>query len=144
MTIIFLLRITNNKYSFNIVRFIEKSPPNEKDKIFTYITNIPIDDNNIKEVIVLGRRRWKIENQEFNHQKNIYFDITHMCSLNYNAMKAHYFFIQFAHTIRQLLDLVLHGKIKEISFTILNELISNTINLVESKNFQLRFDTLII
>ena len=73
-----------------------------------------------------------------------------MCSLNYNAMKAHYFFFQFAHTIRQLLDLgskiahVLQGKIKEISFTILNELISNKINLVESKNFQLRFDTLII
>ena len=73
-----------------------------------------------------------------------------MCSLNYVAMKAHYFFIQFAHTIRQLLDLgskvvvFLQGKIKEISFTILNELISNTINLVESKNFQLRFDTLII
>ena len=138
------------KYNFNIVRFIEKSPPNENDKIFTYITNILIDDNNIKEIVALGRRRWKIENQGFNNQKNIYFDITHMCSLNYVAMKAHYFFIQFAHTIRQLLDLgskvvvFLQGKIKEISFTIINELISNTINLVESKNFQLRFDTLII
>ena len=73
-----------------------------------------------------------------------------MCSLNYNAMKAHYFFIQFAHTIRQLLDLgskaveSFQGKIKEISFSILTELISNTINLIESKNFQLRFDILII
>ena len=139
-----------NKYVFNIVRYIENSPPNEKDKIFTYITNIPIDDNNIKDIITLGRRRWKIENQGFNNQKNIYFDITHMCSLNYNAMQAHYFFFQFAHTIRQLLDLgskaalSLQGKIKEISFTIINELISNPINLVESKNFQLRFDILII
>lgn len=139
-----------NKCIFNIVRYIEKSPPNHKDKIFTYITNIPIDDNNIKEIVLLGRRRWKIENQGFNNQKNIYFDITHMCSLNYNAMKAHYFFIQFAHTIRQLLDLgskvvdFLQGKIKEISFTILIELISHTINLIESKNFQLRFDILII
>lgn len=139
-----------NKYTFNIVRYIDDSPPNEKDKIFTYITNIPINDDNIKEIIKLGRKRWKIENQGFNNQKNIYFDITHMCSLNYNAMKAHYFFIQFAHTIRQLLDLgskvieFLQGKIKEISFTILNELISNPINLVESKNFQLRFDILII
>ena len=139
-----------NKYVFNIVRYIEKSPPNEKDKIFTYITNIPINDNNIKEIIDLGRRRWKIENQGFNNQKNIYFDITHMCSLNYNAMKAHYLFIQFAHTIRQLLDLgskvigFLQGKIKEISFTVLSELISHPINLVESKNFQLRFDSLII
>lgn len=139
-----------NNYVFNIVRYIEKSPPDEKDKIFTYITNISIDDNNIKDIIALGRRRWKIENQGFNNQKNIYFDITHMCSLNYNAMKAHYFFIQFAHTIRQLLDLgskvaqSFQGKIKEISFSILTELISNTINLIESKNFQLRFDILII
>ena len=139
-----------NKCVFNIVRYIEKSPPNENDKIFTYITNIPINDNNIKEIIELGRRRWKIENQGFNNQKNIYFNITHMCSLNYNAMKAHYLFIQFAHTIRQLLDLgskvvgFFQGKIKEISFSIINELISNPINLIESKNFQLRFDTLII
>ncbi len=139
-----------NTYTFNIVRYIENAPPNEKDKIFTYITNIPVNDDNIKEIVELGRSRWKIENQGFNNQKNIYFDITHMCSLNYNAMKIHYFFIQFAHTIRQLLDLgskvveFLQGKIKEISFTILNELISNQFNLVERKNFQLRFDILII
>lgn len=138
-----------NKYTFNIVRFIEKTP-DKKDKIFTYITNLNINDNNIKKVIELGRRRWKIENQGFNIQKNNIFDITHMCSLNYNAMKAHYLFIQFAHTIRQLFDLgsnvvtAFQGKIKEISFAILNELISTTINLIENKNFQLRFDNLII
>ena len=73
-----------------------------------------------------------------------------MCSLNYNAMKAHYLFIQITHTIRQLLDLgsntviSFQSKTKEISFSILNELISTPINLIESKNFQLRFDKLII
>ena len=98
----------------------------------------------------MGRRRWKVENEGFNNQKNIYFDITHMCSLDYNAMQAHYLFCQFAHTIRQLLDLgnkiieSFQGKIKEISFNILNELISIQINLIERKNFQLRFDTLVI
>ena len=141
------------KYKFNIVKFIEHAPPNkknQKDKIFTYITNLYIDDDNIKKIIEMGRQRWKIENQGFNNQKNIYFDITHMCSLNYNAMKAHYLFIQFAHTIRQLFDLgsniidELQGKIKEISFTILTELISKPINLEENNNFQLRFNTLII
>lgn len=138
-----------NKYKFNIVRYIEKIE-NKKDKIFTYITNLVVDDNNIKDIIALGRRRWKIENQGFNIQKNNIFDITHMCSLNYNAMKAHYLFIQFAHTIRQLLDLGsklvewFQGKIKEISFSILNELISTQINLIENTSFQLRFDILII
>lgn len=138
-----------NKYTFNIVRFIEKQP-NNKDKIFTYITNLIVNDNNIKAIIELGRRRWKIENQGFNIQKNNIFDITHMCSHNYNAMKAHYLFIQFAHTIRQLLDLgsniviSFQGKIKEISFSILNELISTNVNLIHNTNFQLRFDKLII
>ncbi len=141
-----------NKYKINILRYVEKAPPNtnKKDKVFTYITNLFVNDNNIKTIIEMGRRRWKIENQGFNNQKNIYFNICHMCSLDYNAMKAHYLFFQFAHTIRQLLDLgskaieAMQGKIKEISFTILIELISTHINLVESKNFQLRFDTLII
>lgn len=65
-------------------------------------------------------------------------------------MKAHNLFIKFAHTIRQLFDLIsnvvssFQGKIKEISFSILNNLISTTINLIENKNFQLRFDNLIV
>lgn len=138
-----------NKYKFNIIRFIEKRK-NKDDRIFTFITNLKVSDNNIKTLIDMGRRRWKIENCGFNNQKHILFDITHMCSLNYNAMKAHYLFVQFAHTIRQLLDLgsslvvSFQGKLKEISFAILNELISTNVNLIINTNFQLRFDKLII
>lgn len=138
-----------NKYKFNIVRFIE-ALPNNRNKVFTYITNLNINNDNIEKIVELGRRRWKIENQGFNNQKNIYFNICHMCSLNYNAMKSHYLFIQFAHTIRQLLDLgfkgasTFQGKIKEISFCILTELISTKIIIADRINFQLRFDTLII
>lgn len=134
------------KYIFDIIRYIV---PDETNKTFTYITNIKIDDYNIKKIIELGRKRWKIENEGFNIQKNILFDITHMCSLNYNAMKAHYLFSQFAHTIRQLFDLGslfvegFKGKIKEISFAILNELISKNV-ILNSSTFQLRFDALII
>lgn len=133
-----------HKHTFNIVRLIEDN------KYFTYITNLNINDQNISDIISLGRNRWKIENNGFNLQKNNTFDITHMCSYNYNAMKAHYFFIQFAHTIRQLLELghipiqKLDYKIKEISLHLLFELISLNINLTENLSFQLRFDTLII
>lgn len=133
-----------NKYTFNIVRYIEDS------KVFTYITNLTVDDSNIKTIIDLGRRRWKIENQGFNVQKNILFNINHMCSLDYNAMKAHYLFVQFAHTIRQLFDfgsslcVTFQGKFKKISFAILSELISIPVNLIHTNNFQLRFDNLII
>lgn len=133
-----------HNHIFNIVRFVENN------KIFTYITNLDINDKNIMDIISLGRNRWKIENNGFNLQKNNTFDITHMCSYNYNAMKVHYFFIQFAHTIRQLLELghisiqKLKYKIKEISLILLFELISSNINLIENLSFQLRFDTLII
>lgn len=138
-----------NQYKFNIIRFVEHIKC-KKDKIFTFITSLSVTDNNVKTLIMMGRQRWKIENNGFNNQKNILFNISHMCSLNYNAMKAHYFFTQFAHTIRQLLDLgstlvkSFQGKIKEISFAILNELISLHINVSLNRNFQLRFDTFII
>lgn len=62
----------------------------------------------------------KLKNCGFKNQKHILFNITHMSSLDYNAMKAHYLFIQFAHTIRQLLDFgssfveLFQGKLKEI------------------------------
>ena len=133
-----------HKHIFNIARFIDNN------RTFTYITNLDVNDKNITEIISLGRNRWKIENNGFNLQKNNTFDITHMCSYNYNAMKVHYFFIQFAHTIRQLLELghipiqKLKYKIKEISHLLMFELISLNINLIENLSFQLRFDTLII
>lgn len=63
-----------------------------------------INDDNIDKIVQLGRNRWKIENQGFYTQKHRTFDITHLNSRNDNSMKYHYYFIQFAHTIRQLLE----------------------------------------
>jgi len=57
-----------------------------------------------KLVVALGRKRWKIENVGFCNQRHRAFDITYLNSRNDNAMKCHYFFIQIAHTIRQLLE----------------------------------------
>ena len=96
----------------------------------------------------MGRNRWKIENEGFNVQKNGTFNISHLCSRNENALKIHYYFIQIAHTIRQLLEfgsiLLREMKLKakkEISFLITEMLISKTsdLNNIET-NFQLRFD----
>ena len=134
------------KIKFNIIRFYDEL----QNKKFTYITNIKIDDDNIKDIITLGRKRWKIENEGFNEQKNGTFNINHMCSYNYNAMKIHYFFTQFAHTIRQLFDKGrsfikgLKLKIKEVSSTLISELTSTTTDLNLNLGFQLRFDMLII
>ncbi len=137
------------KYKNNIInafKYIETK--RERSTTFRYISNIDINDYNIKEVVELGRRRWKIENEGFYTQKHRTFNISHLNSRNDNSMKCHYFFIQFAHTIRQLLEqgniLVksLKLKIKEVSSTLFKMLTSKTTDLNEiNKNFQLRFDT---
>ena len=119
----------------------------EKTTIFRYISNMEVNDNNINEIISLGRKRWKIENEGFYTQKHRTFNISHLNSRNDNAMKVHYFFIQFAHTIRQLLEQgnlltkSLKLKIKEVSRFLLYTLTStiSDLNNLET-NFQLRFD----
>ena len=65
--------------------------------------------------------------------------------MNYNAMKAHYFFIQFAHTIRQLLEKgekyikELKMSIKEVSAEITQALTQTIVNLKGHRQIQLRF-----
>jgi len=139
----------NYKYKghkFHMIKFTEKK--NNKTTSFHYATNLEANDNTIKNIVMLGRNRWKIENQGFYNQKHRTFDITHLNSRNDSAMKNHYFFIQFAHTIRQLLEQgslltkSLKLKIKEVSAHLLNSLTSKTSNLDKLEtNFQLRFDT---
>ena len=112
-----------------------------------YITDLNITDKNIQETILLGRKRWKIENEGFNIQKNGTFAIGHLYSKNATAIKVHYLMIQIAHIIRQLVEngikeiKELKFKLKEISQQIKKALISNIItNLKVHKKVQLRFD----
>ena len=127
----------------NVLKYYE----NKKGKIteFMWITSLKITEGNKEEIVHYGRQRWKIENEGFNIQKNGTFDIGHIYSKDYNAMKAHYFFIQFAHTIRQLLEKGLKYiaeikmSIKEVSAAITQTLTQNLTNLTEHKKIQLRF-----
>ena len=110
------------------------------------MTDLPITNKNIEESIVLGRKRWKIENVGFNIQKNGTFDIGHLYSKNTTAIKTHYMLIHIAHIIRQMLEKgciklkELKLKLKEISQLIKKTLISTRINLIVHKRTQLRFD----
>lgn len=139
---------TNIEYKGNILsafKFIETN--NKKNTTFRYISNLYVKDSNIKEIVSMGRKRWKIENEGFYNQKHRTFNISHLSSRNDTAMKNHYFFIQFAHTIRQLLEQgnlltkSLKLKIKEVSKLLLKALTSkpSDLNNLET-NFQLRFD----
>ena len=135
-----------NSNFLSTIKFIEKKK--DKETTFRYITDLVVENHNIIDVVKLGRNRWKIENEDFYTQKHRTFDITHLNSRNDNAMKCHYFFIQFAHTIRQLLEqgnlLVksLNLKIKEVSDFLYITLTSTNSDLSYIDiNFQLRFDT---
>ncbi len=137
-----------NGNMLNAFRYIETKE--DKTTVFNYITDLKVDSYNIEEIVVMGRSRWKIENEGFNEQKNGTYKISHLCSRFENALKIHYIFIQIAHTIRQLLELgsIVYKEVKkfvtkkEISKNLINTLISSTITNLESLdlNFQLRFD----
>lgn len=132
----------------NIIKYYEKK--NDKITEFMWITSFKVTEKNKKELVYYGRQRWKIENEGFNMQKNGTFDIEHIYSKNYNAMKAHYFFIQFAHTIRQLLEKglkyvkELKMSIKEVSAAITQTLTQTITNLTQHNKMQLTFEPKLI
>lgn len=122
---------------------------NNKTIIFNYVTDLKVNDYRIESIICMGRRRWKIENEGFNEQKNGTFCISHLCSRNENAIRIHYYFIQIAHILRQLLEygslLLRSMKLKtkkEVSLLITQTLTSISISDLNNleTNFQLRFD----
>jgi hypothetical protein len=91
--------------------------PDEKIQRFTFLSNIEVDRTNIIQMIKEGRKRWKIENEGFNRQKNHQYFIQHLNSQNPNAQKNHYLMVQITDIVMQL-----YGKGAEI-FKILKKTI---------------------
>lgn len=95
-------------------------------KMFQWVTNKEISRDNVVKYSKAGRKRWKIENEGFNSQKNHRFDMEHICCHNYTAIKNHYMLIQIADTLRQLYELKayinrgLKVSIKNISSSLLS------------------------
>ena len=87
----FVTKLDYNKYLINMIKYTETK--NGKETEFMYMTDLPITNKNIERSIALGRKRWKIENEGFNIQKNGTFDIGHLYSKNTNAIKVHYLMI---------------------------------------------------
>lgn len=118
-----------------------------KSQDFKFITSLNINEDNYEEIVMFGRRRWKIENQGFKDQKGKVLNITHGYTFDSNGTKAHYYFIQIAHL---LLTLLYYGssiikKLKtskvEISFRLLEEFRKiQDMNL--DKAIQIRFDVI--
>lgn len=98
---------------------------NEIITMFQWVTSYEITRWNASGTAKTGRKRWKIENEGFNNQKNHRFEITHVNSCDYTAMKNHYLLIQISDLIRQLFELrhykehEIKEKIKNISSSLL-------------------------
>lgn len=139
----YVTKLDYQEEKVNIIKYTEPKKQTE----FVYMTDLSITNKNIESSINLGRKRWKIENEGFNIQKNGTFDIGHLYSKNQVAIKVHYLMIQIAHMLRQLLEKgvkeikELSLKLKEISQKLKQELISEYItNLEVHRKVQLRFD----
>ena len=94
---------------------------------FQWLTNIEITKRNAEKIAETGRKRWKIENEGFNRQKNWQGDITHACSWNAKAMKNHYLMTQTADMVKQLYEWFYLKK---------NEIRKKQKNVEESKNVE--------
>ena len=138
----YVTKLDYEEEKINIIKHTDSCTKTE----YVYMTDLAITDKNIESSIKIGRKRWKIENEGFNIQKNGTFDIGHLYSKDSTAIKVHYLMIQIAHIIRQLLEKgikeikELKLKLKEISQQLKQELISTITNLTVHRKIQLRFD----
>ncbi len=125
------------------------SSDDKRAKNFVFVTDINLTKRNVLKIVAAGRSRWKIENEGFNNQKNIRYDIEHACCLNYQAMKNHYLLVQISDILRQLLE---HGSvalkelkvgIKEISSRILESFRRDNLTLEDisalNKHIKIRY-----
>lgn len=72
---------------------------------FTYITNIRQTVDNLVTTADSGRLRWKIEDEGFNTQKNLGYELEHKYSrVSYTAMQNYYQILQIAHMINQFVE----------------------------------------
>jgi len=106
----------------------------ETVKVFKWLSSIRVTKRKAREFADTGRKRWLIENEGFNIQKNHRYMITHANSLDYNAMKNHYLITQLADMLLQLYEYGIKGlkllrrTIKTISERLLESLKSPLTN----------------
>ena len=113
--------ITGKQETFNVVEYgYEKTENGETKHVsFLWVTNIKVTERNLEALANAGRKRWKIENEGFNNQKNGIYKIEHLNSRDTNAMKNHYLLTQIADILMQLY-LACNKLVKEIGQSIKN------------------------
>lgn len=135
-------------YTVNVISYNEESIDEKTGETiltnFSYATSLKINMKNKEDIILLGRKRWKIENKGFKEQKSDILNIEHIYTKDCNGTKNLYLIIQFAHTLFNLLN---YGNIliiglkttkNEVSDLIKKALTSTILNLNLNRKIQLR------
>jgi len=107
--------VTGIAYEGHAVNFIENGESGEGKYPFYFLTDLPVTKRTVKELAEAGRRRWAIENEGFNTQKNHGYNVGHRFSHNYQAWKNHYYLIQIGHMVSQIMEAweKLWGKVRQ-------------------------------
>lgn len=97
----------------NWVQCVEKQHNADGDLLgetrFEYLSSEAITDETVMEIVKAGRLRQKIENEGFNAQKNLGYNLEHKYSrTSLRASKNYYQCLQIAHMINQLYELSSH------------------------------------
>lgn len=135
-------------YTLNVISYDEESIDEETAEIiitnFSFVTSLHITSKNKNDLVLLGRRRWKIENKGFKEQKSDILNIKHIYTKRCEGTKNLYLLIQFAHTFLNLLNygdiLIIDLKTtkNEVSDLIKQTLTSTNIHLNLNRKIQLR------
>ena len=125
----FINGIDNNGQPVNMLRFWEERIVKgvRVRTEFQWLTSIQITKRNAEKIAGAGRKRWKIENEGFNRQKNWQGDIAHACSWDARAMKNHYLMAQISDMVKQLYEwfFLKAGGIKKKQKNISSELLES-------------------
>ena len=131
----------------NTVECIEEKKDGETTR-FLWITNLNVNRHNCESLAKGGRKRWKIENQGFNIQKNGGYNLEHAFSEDLTASKCLYFLLQIAQIINQLMEkgsllqpyLKSIGSLRNIARRLLESLRKDLIDPGSfTEKFQIRF-----
>lgn len=95
--------LSHDSYTVSVFELAIKGKKG-KDSHFQSVTSLRITGREASGFAETGRKRWLIENEGFNIQKNIRYFITHANSLDYTAMKNHYLLTQLADMLLQLYE----------------------------------------
>lgn len=146
--------IDYENHRLNVLECLEETAKGKTR--FVWLTSWPLNAGRVEELSDQGgRRRWVIENQGFNVQKNGGYGLEHAFSNSNTAMKNFYVLMQIAHIFNQLMEKgsllrerlrASMGSLKVFSDKLWASLTETLINsdalrAVLARRIQIRFDT---